>query len=245
MNEIQIFQNQEFGAIRTMSNEQGEAMFCAKDVAEALGYRRSNDAVRVHVEPEDAVKRSTPTTSGNQLMTYINESGLYALILSSKLESARRFKHWVTSEVLPSIRKNGGYMIARPDESDEIILARALQIMQATLQRRDEQIAMLKPRADYADHVLDSISCFTVTQIGKELGMTGHDLNVLLCSHKIQYAQSGQYLLYADYARQGLAKNRNFEYHTPAGELRTRTYLVWTERGRDFIHRLFNQNSAN
>ena len=245
MNEIQIFQNQEFGAIRTMSNEQGNVLFCAKDVAEALGYSRSNDAVRVHVEPEDAVKRSTPTTSGNQLMTYINESGLYALILSSKLESARRFKHWVTSEVLPSIRKNGGYMIARLEESDEVILARALQIMQATLQRRDEQIAMLKPRADYADHVLDSISCFTVTQIGKELGRTGHDLNVLLCSYKIQYAQSGQYLLYADYARQGLAKNRNFEYHTPDGELRTRTYLVWTERGRDFIHRLFNQNSAN
>ena len=245
MNNIQIFQNQEFGAIRTISNERGEAMFCAKDVAEALGYKLARKAVQDHVDKGDVLKWNTPTTSGNQLMTYINESGLYALILSSKLESARRFKHWVTSEVLPSIRKNGGYMIARPDESDEIILARALQIMQATLQRRDEQIAMLKPRADYADHVLDSISCFTVTQIGKELGMTGHDLNMLLCSHKIQYAQSGQYLLYADYARQGLAKNRNFEYHTPAGELRTRTYLVWTERGRDFIHRLFNQNSAN
>ena len=245
MNEIQIFQNQEFGAIRTMSNEQGEALFCAKDVAEALGYRRSNDAVRVHVEPEDAVKRSTPTTSGNQLMTYINESGLYALILSSKLESAKRFKHWVTSEVLPSIRKQGGYMIARPDESDEIILARALQIMQATLARRDEQIAKLKPRADYADHVLDSVSCFTVTQIGKELGMTGHDLNVLLCQMGIQYAQSGQYLLYADYARQGLAKNRTFSREANDGTLHTRTYLVWTERGRDFIHRLLDKRLAN
>ena len=245
MNQIKIFQNQEFGAIRTMSNEQGEALFCAKDVCDALGYRRSNDAVRVHVEPEDAVKRSTPTTSGNQLMTYINESGLYALILSSKLESARRFKHWVTSEVLPSIRKNEGYMIARPDESDEIILARALQIMQATLARRDEQIAKLQPRADYADHVLDSVSCFTVTQIGKELGMTGHDLNVLLCQMGIQYAQSGQYLLYADYARQGLAKNRTFSREANDGTLHTRTYLVWTERGRDFIHRLLDKRLAN
>jgi phage antirepressor YoqD-like protein len=161
------------------------------------------------------------------------------------LESARRFKHWVTSEVLPSIRKQGGYIVARPHESDEVILARALQIMQATLQRRDEQIAQLKPRADYADHVLDSISCFTVTQIGKELNMTGHDLNRLLCEMRIQYVQSGQYLLYADYARQGLAKNRSFEYHTSDGELRTKTYLVWTERGRDFIHRLINKNLAN
>ena len=179
------------------------------------------------------------------MMMYINESGLYALILSSKLESARRFKHWVTSEVLPSIRKQGGYMMARPDESDEVILARALQIMHATLQRRDELIAKLQPRAEYADHVLDSISCFTVTQIGKELGMTGHDLNMLLCSHKIQYAQSGQYLLYADYARQGLAQNRNFEYHSSEGELKTRTYLVWTERGREFIHRLVDKQLAN
>ena len=246
MNEIQIFQNQEFGAIRTISNEQGEPLFCAKDVAEALGYKLARKAVQDHVDRDDVLKRNLIDSLGRKQLTFfINESGLYSLILSSKLDSAKRFKHWVTSEVLPSIRKQGGYMVARPDESDEVIMARALQIMQATLQRRDEQIAQLKPRADYADHVLDSISCFTVTQIGKELGMTGHDLNVLLCSHKIQYVQSGQYLLYADYARQGLAKNRNFEYHTAEGELKTRTYLVWTERGRDFIHRLVNKELAN
>ena len=245
MNEITIFQNQEFGAIRTIRGEQGEPLFCAKDVCDALKHTNSRRAIAKLVDEGDVTKRYTPTKSGNQVMTFINESGLYALILSSKLESAKRFKHWVTSEVLPSIRKQGGYMIARPDESDEIILARALQIMQATLARRDEQIAKLKPRAEYADHVLDSISCFTVTQIGKELNMTGHDLNMLLCRMGIQYPQSGQYLLYADYARQGLAKNRNFEYHTPDGELKTRTYLVWTERGREFIHRLVDEKSAN
>ena len=245
MNEMQIFKNREFGAIRTFTNEQGEALFCAKDVCDALGYKQTHKAVERHVDKGDGMKRPTPTASGIQTMLYINESGLYALILSSKLESAKRFKHWVTSEVLPSIRKQGGYIVARPHESDEVILARALQIMQATLQRRDEQIAQLKPRADYADHVLDSISCFTVTQIGKELNMTGHDLNRLLCEMRIQYVQSGQYLLYADYARQGLAKNRSFEYHTSDGELRTKTYLVWTERGRDFIHRLINKNLAN
>ena len=245
MNEIQIFQNQEFGAIRTMCNEQGDVMFCAKDVAEALGYNNPLKAVRNYVAHEDKGVNKMGTPGGIQPTIFINESGLYSLILSSKLESARRFKHWVTGEVLPSIRKQGGYMVARPEESDEVIMARALQIMHATLQRRDELIAKLKPRAEYADHVLDSISCFTVTQIGKELGMTGHDLNMLLCSHKIQYVQSGQYLLYADYARQGLAKNRNFEYHSPEGELKTKTYLVWTERGRDFIHRLINNDLAN
>ena len=247
MNNIQIFQNQEFGAIRTISNEQGEAMFCAKDVCDALGYSNGRDAVRKHVDGEDKTTVAICDTGSNykSQAIFINESGLYALILSSKLDSAKRFKHWVTSEVLPSIRKQGGYMVARPDESDEVILARALQIMQATLQRRDELIAKLQPRAEYADHVLDSISCFTVTQIGKELGMTGHDLNVLLCSHKIQYAQSGQYLLYADYARQGLAKNRTFSREASDGTLHTRTYLVWTEKGRDFIHQLLDKRLAS
>ena len=239
MNGIQIFRNQEFGAIRTMSNEQGEVMFCAKDVCNALGYSKARNAVAQHVDDDDALKQGLIDSMGRkQRATFINESGLYALILSSKLDSAKRFKHWVTSEVLPAIRKQGGYMVVRPDESDEVIMARALQIMQTTLQRRDEQIAKLKPRADYADHVLDSISCFTVTQIGKELNMTGHDLNMLLCRMGIQYPQSGQYLLYANYARQGLAKNRNFEYHSADGELKTKTYLVWTERGSNFIHQL-------
>ena len=246
MNKIQIFQNQEFGAIRTLSNEQGEPMFCAKDVAEALGYKLARKAVQDHVDRDDVLKRNLIDSLGRkQQATFINESGLYALILSSKLESARRFKHWVTSEVLPSIRKQGGYMMVRPDESNEVILARALQIMQDALQRRDEQIAQLQPKADYADHVLDSVSCFTVTQIAKELGMTGHDLNMLLCSHKIQYPQSGQYLLYANYARQGLAKNRNYQYYTADGELVTKTFLVWTERGRDFIHRLLHPKYTN
>ena len=241
MNGIQIFRNQEFGAIRTMSNEQGEPIFCAKDVCNALGYSKPRNAIAQHVDKDDALKQGLIDSMGRkQEATFINESGLYALILSSKLESAKRFRKWVTSEVLPCIRKQGGYMVVRPDESDEVIMARALQIMQATLQRRDEQIARLQPRADYADQVLDSISCFTVTQIGKELNMTGHDLNLLLCQMGIQYPQSGQYLLYADYARQGLAKNRTFEYHNADGDLKTKTYLVWTERGRNFIHQLLN-----
>ena len=244
MNQIQIFQNQEFGAIRTLSNEQGEPMFCLKDVCEALGLQ-TKQVVRRLMDDVFSKHPIVDNLGRTQQATFVNEDGLYDTILESRKPQAKLFRKWVTSEVLPSIRKNGGYMMARPEESDEVIMARALQIMYATLQRRDELIAKLQPRADYADHVLDSISCFTVTQIAKELGMTGHDLNMLLCSHKIQYVQSGQYLLYADYARQGLAKNRNYEYHTAEGELRTKTYLVWTERGRDFIHRLLDKRLAN
>ena len=166
MNEIQIFQNQEFGSIRTMCNEQGEVMFCAKDVCDALGYNNSREALRKHVMSDDVTKRDTVDTLGRKnFASFINESGLYSLILSSKLESARRFKHWVTSEILPSIRKQGGYMVARTDESDEVILARALQIMQATLERRDAGIARLAPRAEYADHVLDLDNCYVISFI--------------------------------------------------------------------------------
>lgn len=190
---IQIFKNKEFGAIRTMKDERGEPWFCAKDVCDALGYDQTHKAVKRHVEEGDGTKRPTPTTSGIQQMLFINESGLYSLILGSKLESARRFKHWVTSEVLPSIRKQGGYMVVRPDESDEVIVARALQIMQATLQRRDEEIARLKPKADYADQVLDSVSCLTTTQVAKGMGMTAMELNRILCQKGIQYGQSGQF----------------------------------------------------
>jgi len=241
MNEIQFFKNAAFGTIRTMQDEKGEPLFCAKDVAEALGYKNTRDALHKHVERDDVAKRDTIDSMGRtQLATFVNESGLYALILSSKLPTAREFKHWVTSEVLPSIRRQGGYMVARADESDEEILARALQIMHATLQRKEEQIARLQPRAEYADRVLDSVSCFTTTQLAKGMGMTAQELNRLLCLHGIQYGQSGQYMLYAPYARQGLATNRIHSYHDMFGTVHTTSSLVWTERGREFIYQLFN-----
>ena len=170
MNEIQIFQNAEFGAIRTMSNAQGEPMFCAKDVALALGYKRPEDAMAQHLEIEDSVKHRVMDRNGKlRVTTFINESGLYSLILSSKLESAKQFKRWVTGEVLPAIRKQGGYLMAKQGESEKDIMIRALEIVQTTLQRRDEEIARLQPKADYTDHVLDSVTCITTTQLAKEL----------------------------------------------------------------------------
>jgi prophage antirepressor-like protein len=239
MNKIKIFQNQEFGAIRTISNEQGDVMFCGRDVAAALGYKKPEWAIATHVEADDSAKRGVIDSLGReQQAIFINESGLYALILSSKLPSARRFKHWVTSEVLPSIRREGGYLVARPEETDEEVLARGILVMQTTLQRRADEIALLQPKADYADEVLDSVSCLTTTQIAKELNMTGCELNNLLRTLRVQYRQSGQYLLYADYARLGYAQSRTLRIRFSNGRVKTHHYLVWTERGRYFIHRL-------
>lgn len=239
MNKIKIFQNQEFGAIRTISNEQGDVMFCGRDVAAALGYKKPEWAIATHVEADDSAKRGVIDSLGReQQAIFINESGLYALILSSKLPSARRFKHWVTSEVLPSIRREGGYLVSRPEETDEEVLARGILVMQTTLQRRADEIARLQPKADYADEVLDSVSCLTTTQIAKELNMTGCELNNLLRTLRVQYRQSGQYLLYADYARLGYAQSRTLRIRFSNGRVKTHHYLVWTERGRYFIHRL-------
>ena len=119
MNEIQIFQNVEFGTIRTISNEQGDVMFCAKDVALALGYKRPEDAMAQHVEFEDSVKHRVLDKNGKKrLTTFINESGLYALILSSKLDSAKRFKHWVTNDALKQGTPNAD---GKSNESSRIV----------------------------------------------------------------------------------------------------------------------------
>lgn len=243
-NDIISINHEQFGQLRAVLDERGEPWFVGSDVANSLGYSNPRKALRDHVDEEDKTRNETFLVNGTAPIL-INESALYTLVLRSKLEDARKFRKWVTGEVLPSIRKQGGYMMVRPDESDEVIMARALLIMQATLQRRDEQIALLKPRAEYADHVLDSISCFTTTQLAKELDMTAQELNRLLCEMHIQYWQSGQYLLYADYARQGYAKNRTHSHRGHDGLLHTHTYLVWTERGRNFIHQLLNPKYVN
>ena len=246
MNEMMTFRNVEFGAIRTKSNGQGEPMFCAKDVCEALKHTNSRKAV-VDLGDKDDVTRSyiIDSLGRKQRATFINESGLYALILSSKLDSAKRFKRWVTSEVLPAIRKQGGYLIAKKGESEKEVMKRAMEIVKTTLAKRDEQIAKLKPRAEYADSVLDSINCITTTQLAKELGMSAQELNRRLCEMRIQYWQSGQYMLYAEFARQGFAKSRTRRHVCKHGIVMTEMYLVWTERGRNFIHQLLDPKFGN
>ena len=243
MTEIQIFNHKMFGEIRTTTDEQGQPLFVGKDVAEALGYSNTRDALKKHVDSEDKDAVAIRDSIGRDQQTiFINESGLYSLILSSKLPQAKAFKRWVTSEVLPQIRKTGGYIPTKDASgrqlSDLEIMARALQIQQRTIATQKEQIADLTPKANYCDEVLGSVSCFTTTQIAKELDMTVHDLTRMLTERKVMYRQSGQYLLYADYARRGYARSRTHSFCDADGELHTRTYLVWTERGRKMIHRV-------
>ena len=210
---MRIFNHAMFGEIRTMVNEQGETFFVGKDVAVALGYSNPLKAVRDHVDLEDKTVNESFTVNGTSLI-FINESGLYALILSSKLPQAKTFKRWVTSEVLPAIRKTGRYELT------------------------STELKQLAGKAEYCDEVLESVSCLTTTQIAKELSMTVSDLTRVLEHEKVMYKQGRHWLLYADFARKGYAKSRTSSYRDLEGDLHTCTYLVWTEAGRRFIHRL-------
>ena len=341
--QVAVFENPEFGMVRTATDENGEPWFCAKDLCDVLGYKNSSCAVNQHVRSSDVAKRYVARLAKNRFgvcegkmqvvqMIFVNESGFYALVLGSKLATAVKFKDWVTSVVLPQIRKTGGYIPVHEGESEEETIRNAEEILRATLKKKEElleqqkklieeqkarldgqkawiadqdarliqqkallhqqevqmgldkkligeqdveirrlngvvdeqvvniarkgeniihlehQVDGLMPKAIYSDNVLDSVSCFTTTQVAKELGITAQELNRSLCALHIQYYQSGQYMLYAEYAHMGLAKSRT-RYNAfldpncdgrkeKMGKAVTHTYLVWTEKGRKFIHDL-------
>ena len=216
---IQVFKNKVFGEVRTMTNERGETFFVGKDVAQALGYINTSKAVQQHVDKED--KSTLPIREGayETRAVIINESGMYSLILSSKLRQAKAFKRWVTSEVLPVIRKSGRY---------ELLPA---------------EMRLLGEKADYCDEVLLSVDCLTTTQIAKEMAMTGPELYRMLIALGVLYWQSGEYMLYADYARMGLAKSRTHSRRNRLGIWHTERYLVWTEKGRKFLYDLINHQN--
>lgn len=235
------FKNPAFGDVRTIKDENNTPWFVGKEIAAILGYKDASRAIYDHIDEEDKTSLVIQQSGSNYKAktTLINESGLYALILASKLPQAKAFKHWVTSEILPAIRQNGGYMAATQEDTPESIMARAVLIAHATIERLQNENKELSIKANLLDKVVMCNQCYTTTAIAKELGMTAIELNKYLCEQKIQFPQSGQYNLYADFARMGLAKNRTAEKVDENGNLKVfPPYLVWTERGRVFIHNL-------
>lgn len=171
MNELQIFKNEEFGEVRTVTID-NEPWLVGKDVAEALGYSDTNKAVAMHVENEDKkLNDKTSPSFGQRGATLINESGLYALIFGSKLESAKRFKHWVTFEVLPSIRKTGGYQMQVPQGKE--LLALAVLEAQKTIEEQTAQIERMKPKEIFADAVATSHTAILIGDLAKLLKQNG------------------------------------------------------------------------
>ena len=243
--EIKTFKNEQFGEIRTMVDEKGEPLLLGADVARRLGYKNPAKALRDHVDEEDKLTERIVLSGQGREVIFINESGLYSLVLASKLPQAKAFKRWVTSEVLPQIRKTGGYIPLKDKEGRELsdleIMCRAMMIMKKSIEQKEQLIADLQPKADYVDEVLDSVDCLTMTQVAKGLGMTVHDLTTRLLQDGIIYLQSNQYMLYAPYARRGLATCRTHTHRDLFGTVHTHTYLVWTEKGKKFIHEIISK----
>ena len=220
----QIFKNAEFGQIRTCMVD-GETYFVGKDVASALGYAHPTKAVTTHIDEEDRIMTETVTIQGKRQTTVINESGLYSLILSSKLDSAKRFKRWVTSEVLPQIRKNGHYELAKQN--------RILESRNALL---EEITAQQKPLTDYARNILSSTQTITVTQIAQDYGFSAVRFNELLMRLRIQHKVGGQWILYAPYLNRGYVQSFSSYFVKPDGEVQVKLHTRWTQGGRLFLY---------
>lgn len=182
MNTLQIFNNPEFGQVRTLVKD-GQPYFVGKDVTDALRYSNGRDALINHVEDDDRGVANCDTLGGKQDLTVINESGLYSLILGSKLPTAKKFKHWVTSDVLPQIRQTGGYIPSGKSDTDDDIMAKALLIAQRKIQLKDKaiankerQIAEQKPKVIFADAVSVSNSAILIGELAKILRQNGIDI---------------------------------------------------------------------
>ena len=227
-----VFRSKEFGQIRTCTVE-GETFFVGKDVASALGYANPTKAVTMHVDEED---RSMPKMGtlqrGEQSTIIINESGLYSLILSSKLDSARRFKRWVTSEVLPAIRKNGRYEL----ESKAKELQQQNRLLESKNILLEEITAQQKPLTDYARIILSSTQTVTVTQIAQDYGMSPVRMNQLLFKLHIQHKVGGQWILYIPFLNKGYVQSFSSYFLKENGEVQVKVHTRWTQSGRLFLY---------
>lgn len=233
MTELTTFTNPEFGQVRTIDVD-GAPWLVAKDVAAALGYKNSRDAIARHVDEEDkgVVKHDTP--SGEQEMVVINESGLYSLVLCSKLPTAKKFKRWVTSEVLPSIRKHGAYMT--PQKIEEVLLNPDTIISLAQqLKEEKAKTAKLAPAAEYARNFLLASGGRLVSSIAKDYGMSAQRFNQILNALDIQYRKGGQWMLYQKYTGKGYTETRvNLIPHND-GRTHQHPETLWTARGCAFL----------
>ena len=233
--EIKTFEHPEFGSIRAVE-QNNEPWFVAKDIAERLGDSNPRDAIYKHVDPEDKGVANCDTLGGNQGISIINESGLYSLVLSSKLPNAKKFKRWVTSEVLPAIRRTGGYIAAKADDTPEEIMARALLIANDTIQRQKKQIEADRPKVSYCDEILRCENAILTTTIAKDYGMSAVAFNRKLNELGIQYKRGGTWFLYDRYADKGYTRSETYKYTDGDGRNCASVSTKWTQKGRLFLY---------
>ena len=239
MNDLTIFESPEFGAIRTVELD-GEPWLVGKDVAEALGYTNPQKAVRDHVDEEDRTVNDSFTVNGTPI-TLINESGLYSLVLSSKLPTARKFRRWVTSEVLPSIRKTGGYNLPKDYPSALRALADTEEKRLALLAENEAQrqvIADFEPVRQYVDTILHSKGSLATSQIAADYGISARALNRILHEEGIQHKVNSQWILYREHMGKGWTDSRTIQFIHSDGRPDAKMMTYWTQKGRMMIHNL-------
>jgi anti-repressor protein len=245
MNDLKIFENKEFGKIRTVI-ENGEPWFIGKEVADILEYANTAKAIRDHVDEEDKLTERIVRSGQNREVIFINESGLYSLILSSKLPNAKKFKKWVTSEVLPSIRKNGGYIAGQETMSDDELMARALQVAQNKILERDKQIETMKPKAIFADAVAASHTSILIGDLAKLISQNGVNIGQ---KRLFKWLRDNGYLIKREGSDRNMPTQRSMEMKlfevkestisNPDGSVRiTRTPKVTGKGQQYFVNKL-------
>lgn len=247
MSELQIFKNAEFGSIRSVTVN-GEPYFVGKDVAEILGYANPSKALADHVDDEDKLNNESLSSLGQRGGWLINESGLYSLILSSKLPTAKRFKRWVTAEVLPAIRRHGLYavddMLNDPDALIQALLAYKMErqqrmALEAENAVQKQQLIEMQPKASYYDVVLNSPDLVSITEIAKDYGWSAQRMNEYLHQKHVQFKQGGRiWILYQKYAERGYTSTKTHTYPASDGTVHTKVHTYWTQKGRLFIYDL-------
>ena len=254
-NQVKIFENNQFGQIRTAGTSE-EPLFCLKDVCRVLELQVTPTKNRLKKDGVSLINL-TDSLGREQQAIFVNEQNLYKVIMRSDKPQAEPFQDWVCGEVLPSIRKNGGYIATNEEDDAEMILARALKIADATIKRKEKQlleqkeqidkqiktINKMKPLAEYCSEVLQSDSTYTLTQVSKDLGFKSVYKFLDWANKNILYKQSNQWMPTAEYSDKDYFKTRTTKYFKSDGTIGTKMSTVVTEKGREFLHNIISNNN--
>ena len=262
MNEVKIFENEEFGRVRTLIDGEDKVLFCGADVAQALGYSNTTDALKRHCRY--IVKREVPHPQNPEKSletNFIPESDVYRLIFGSKLDDAEKFQNWIFDDVIPTIRKTGGYVnndelfietyFSQVEESTKAMLRATLATvrevneknrqLEQTIGVQSQQIAELQPKATYYDVVLQCEDLISITAIAKDYGKSARWMNSYLHDKGVQYRQGDIWLLYQTYAERGYTSTKTFKYED-GGENHVKVHTYWTQKGRLFIYEMMKSD---